>query len=148
MNLEKLQSWLAIIANIGVMAGLFLLIIELDQTRNQAASSTYQNRINAIDSSLQAQAVSDYLPEIYVKLEQNGLDALSPVEFFRLRQWEFARTIRINGQLSQYDRGFLDEESYEAATRVAVENLNLWRQLEIPLDSGALQRLVENERQN
>ena len=148
MNVEKLQGWLAILANIGVIAGLLLLVAEIDQANEQASSATYQNRIDQIDLSLQALAANEYLPEIYVKLEQNGISELTPGDLFRLRAWETARSLRIIGQLNQYERGFLDEYSYSTAIRAFTRNVSLWKQLGIAVDDPALVRVIEIGTQN
>ena len=145
MNLEKLQGWLAILANVGVVVGLVLLIVELDQTNKQTAAATYQARIGQIDAAAQALALSDYLPEIYIKLEQGGVSDLSPTEQLRLENWEFARYMRLQGQFFQYQQGYLDEQSYNVAIDRGAVSYPLWKELGMILANPQFVEAIEAE---
>ena len=113
MNFERLNSWLTLVANMGVIAGIIFLALEIDQSNRQARSATYQARVNEIDQSLREFSLSESMAEIYLKIEQSGLESLTPSEHMRAENWERARIIRMQGQLYQYQLGFLDENSYE-----------------------------------
>ncbi|MEQ8314748.1 MAG: hypothetical protein RL839_04745 [Gammaproteobacteria bacterium] len=129
MKLEKLNSWLSLLANLGVLAGIVFLAVELDQSNRQAQSNAYQARINEIDQAGREYAVSEILPPIYVKIEETGLESLTPEELERVNAWEASRAARMNGQLVQYRNGFLDEESYQQMIAVGVRIYPLWEEL-------------------
>jgi phosphopantothenoylcysteine synthetase/decarboxylase len=112
MNFEKLNARLTFVANIGVVIGLIFLVVELRQSNDQAAAATEQDRSNTVDVQFREYATSDYLPEIYAKMAESGVDSLSSVELLRARAWENARVARMTGQVSQYYQGYLDEEIY------------------------------------
>ena len=114
MNIERLNSWLTLIANIGVIAGIIFLALEIDQSNREARSATYQARVNEVDQSLREFSLSESMADIYLKIEQSGVESLNPSEYLRAENWERARIIRMQGQLYQYQLGFLDENSYEA----------------------------------
>ena len=73
MDVEKINSWLTLTANVGVVIGLIFLGIELQQSRLATEAATIQTRFTEIQESNQNFALSDYLPEIYDKLESNGV---------------------------------------------------------------------------
>lgn len=142
MKLEKLNSWLTLLANLGVLAGIVFLVIELDQSNRQAQSSTFQARINEIDQQGREFAVSEFLPELYVKIRETGVSSLTPVERERVVSWEGSRMARINGQYVQYQEGFLDDDSYEQMMEIGSRVLPLWKELNIA-DSSVFAQLIE-----
>ena len=120
---------IAILANLGVVLGLILLVIEIEQSNDQAAASAYQARIDQIDLAQQQFALSPILPPIYVKLEQMGLNSLDADELLRVNAWELARSQRMAGQHYQYQRGYLDETAYLAMMRAAQDWMDIWDEL-------------------
>jgi len=51
MNLDKLSKWLVLVANIGVVIGIFALIAELNHSSRLAEVSAYQNRMTEIQEA-------------------------------------------------------------------------------------------------
>jgi|SaaInlV_100m_DNA_5_1039725.scaffolds.fasta_scaffold65520_2 hypothetical protein len=119
MNFEKLNTWLTFVANVGVVIGLIFLVVELRQSNDQAAAATEQDRANVVDLQFREFASSAYLPEIYAKIAESGVDSLSSVELQRARAWEIARIIRQLGQVRQYQMGYLDESIYKTVLEIA-----------------------------
>ena len=64
MNSEKLNSWLTLGANIGVLIGLVLLIVEIQQNTEMMRAQINQSRTEAAQSEQQATYNSDYMPAI------------------------------------------------------------------------------------
>jgi hypothetical protein len=145
MNLEKLNTWLSLLANIGVLAGIVFLAIEISQSNRQAQSETFQARINEIDQSQREYALSDVLPELYVKISQSGVESLSPVELERVSNWELATITRLNGQFIQYQQGFLNIGSYNEMLIVGSGRLSLWKELGISTVFEELIKTLERE---
>ena len=146
MNLDKLNGWLTLAANLGVLAGIVFLAIELDQSNRQARSDAFQARINEIDHQGREFALSDSLPSIYAKLEESGVDSLTPEELLRVSQWESARMARMHGQLVQYKNGFLDEASYRQLLQVGPRALPLWKELG-KLENSVFDELIKTLQQ-
>ena len=48
MNLEKLNDWLTLLANVGVVIGLIALVLELRHSSQLAEVAAYQTRISEI----------------------------------------------------------------------------------------------------
>ena len=129
MKLEKLNTWLTFVANVGVVIGLIFLVAEMRQSNHQAAAATAFQRVSDIDAANREIALSESLVEIYVKTRDEGLSTLTPVEYERLKFWENARKNRMQGQLDQYHRGYIDQSAYEDLIGGALGNLPLWKEL-------------------
>ena len=113
MSLEKLNTWLTLVANLGVLAGIVILAVEISQnTRalNAAALNDIQDDILEL-VSVDVDAVSFSLG-IDEKI-RNG-ELLSDMEA-EIHLRKFIRAMRIHeSHWFQYDSGLLDEELYEA----------------------------------
>lgn len=133
MKLENANSWLALVANIGVIVGIVFLALEINQSNRHAQSATYQARVNEIDQSMREFALSETMIDLYTKIDESGVASLTPSEIRRATAWEIARINRMQGQFYQYQQGFLDTQSYEALLEAGGRSLPLW--IEFDLDS-------------
>jgi hypothetical protein len=129
MNIDKINSWLAITANFGVILGLVFLGVEVSQSNRATVASTYQARISEIETSYQNAALSDYLPAIYDKIDNDGIDSISNTELRRIRDWETARIYRMQGQYYQYQQGYLDDRSYQDLIRGVQAFIPIWEKV-------------------
>jgi hypothetical protein len=111
MDSERLNSWLAVLANFGVVIGLAVLIYELRESQNLAETDAAVRRLDQMQLAQVAMATSDTLAAIKVKAYLEGVHALSDVERYKLTSWEFSVMLRMRGQYTQYIRGYLDEET-------------------------------------
>lgn len=100
MSSAKLDDWLTVLANFGIVAGLVIVYLELDHANRLAEANAIQIRGNEIMESQKEYALSDYLPDIVIKARQSGFESLSPVEFSRYRAWELARRQRMPGSIA------------------------------------------------
>ena len=113
MQSSRLNEWLTLIANFGVVVGLFLLIAELNHSSQLAEVEAYQTRTRDIQELNLQLALSDSLAGIFEKLESSGAEALTPEEFRRARAW-YATIMRgMQGQYYQYKQGFLERGSVD-----------------------------------
>ena len=78
MDGEKLNRWLTLAANFGVLAGLVLLLVELDQTSAIERAQTRNDLSNTVIELLFAQATNPKLAEVIVK--SNNFEPLTPEE--------------------------------------------------------------------
>jgi hypothetical protein len=108
MNLEKLNQWLSLLANLGVLVGLVFLIVELNQSNRIAAySAESARRTQFLD--MNASRIEN--PEIIAKL-MNPDPELNDIEWvqalYTARQqtntWLDAEHAVINGLLSEQTR--------------------------------------------
>ena len=120
-----------------MVVGLAILIIEIDQTNSLARAEAVQKRSDAIMASQKEYALSDYLPEIYAKYEEGGVDALDAVELDRFRVWETSRRVRMSAQYRQYLMGFLDRETAERTVRdAALGYADTWDEIGLATDGS------------
>jgi len=136
VDFDKLNKWLSLIANFGVVAGLGLLVLELNHASKLAETEAYVARTRAIGDHFTLLALSPDLSEIQTRVTRDGLDSLTEAERWRIFGWELARMYRVQGQYYQYQQGFLDRETIEKAMELgAVRSAKLWRELGIVIDN-------------
>ena len=107
MNAEKLNNWLTLGANIGVLIGLVLLIVEIQQNTEMMRAQINQSRTEAAQSEQQATYNSDYMPAIITKVD-NG-EELSDEEMRRFYPYIRSFNRNMDNQLWQYNQGLLGE---------------------------------------
>ena len=83
MNYTRLNDWLALLANVGVVIGLVLLIFEIRQNSEMMRAQITQSRAEASMSLAADYYNSDYLPGVYEKLRLG--EPTSPEEQSRFR---------------------------------------------------------------
>ena len=113
MESSKLNSWLTLGANIGVVIGLFLLIAELNHSSQLAEVEAYQTRIRDIQELNLQLALSESLAGIIEKAEAEGVEALDPDEYRRAQAWYAGIMRGMQGQNYQYQTGFLERASID-----------------------------------
>ena len=132
MDSDRLNRWLTLIANFGVVIGLFVLIAEVNHASKLAEVDAYQTRIRDIQELNLELALSDSLAGILSKADNEGVESLSPSEFRRARAW-YATIMRgMQGQYYQYQNGFLERESVDRTLRDIVDGIyEKWEQLNL-----------------
>ena len=147
MGMEKINSWLTLTANTGVVLGLVFLGIEIRQSRIATEAATYQARSTEIQEANQNFALSDYMPEIYDRLEAEGIESLDTVQVRRLFAWETSRVQRKDAQIQLFNLGLLDEDTVSRTLAVAASSKLLWDSLGISI-RPQLQKALDNRDQN
>ena len=106
MNTEKINQWLTLSANIGVVAGIVFLGYELRLTRDALVGATYQQRTNMVEnwdfSIANYAAVGDFA-ELSAE-DKARLEGISVAAFNRMDNFYY-----------QYELGLLSEEMYQHA---------------------------------
>jgi hypothetical protein len=118
MNSEKINSWLSLAANIGVVVGLLLLIVEINQNTEMMRSQMNQLRADSAMSQQHAYFNSEHLPAIMTKISNR--EELTPEENRRYRSYFRSFHRGQDNNLWQYNQGFLGENiprSVEGAVR-------------------------------
>jgi hypothetical protein len=127
MNMDNLNKWLTLVANIGVVAGIVFLAMELQQNTESleneqrlAVSQAYQQRSDSVRNMLIDFATGD-LNEILVELQEHGwpenrdafaeIDPAQRQDFIMLNysRWHYFDNVHY-----QYQQGFIDEEYYNS----------------------------------
>ena len=122
MKADKLNTWLTLGANIGVVVRLFLLLLEINQNTEMMRAQITQARADSLLERYRDEIHSDYWAEIRAKRRaadspKEWAESLTPTEYervwiFQLFQWHNLRT-----QFYQYQAGFLDQRIWEQSSK-------------------------------
>ena len=130
--MDNLNKWLTLIANVGVVVGLFALVVELDQSSRLAVVSAYQNRIDEVQESQREIALSPDLADLMAKFDSQGIDSLTPGEYIRIQGWNQALKLRMSGQYFQWQQGFLERAVIDRMLNLITRTLyDRWKELEL-----------------
>ena len=144
MKLDNVNRWLTLISNLGVLAGIALLVSELNQATQLAETEAFVARMESVGNSFAQLALSSDLAEIVEKLDRQGLDSLTATERIRMRGWETARLTRTLGPYHEYEQGYLDQETINNAIRLgAAPRAQLWRDLGLDFENEGFRLAVE-----
>ena len=143
MTSEKLNRWLTLLANIGVVIGLALLIFELRQSQNLAETEATVRRLDQMQIARVEIATSEILASIRVKAMSEGLKSLTSVEFYKLQQWESSVRLRMQSHYIEYARGYLDDETANTILRDAATSLPYWEELGYELGNSDFEQAIK-----
>ena len=120
MNFERLNHWLTLVANVGVVAGIIFLAYEIRLTRDALVGATYQQRTTAVENWDYNIADSTYVSQAIRNYEQalaqgDDFESLSDDDKFRLTSITVATFNRLDNFFYQYELGLVSEEMYEHA---------------------------------
>ena len=131
--MEKLNQWLTLLANLGVLVGIVFIIIEIQQNTAMMRSEIYQARS---DTSIQyslSRADSSIYANLTDRVRNNGpLDEaesyaiLSINERRQLSDWLIAEVRMYDATLYEYQQGLLDEEFFEGWRKGAASRGPVW----------------------
>lgn len=142
---DRLNKWLTLVANLGVVVGLAFLIVEVRHATNVAEAEAYITRVNRIDESQVDFALSTDLAGIYVTARTKGIEALAPDERMRLRSFESAKRFRLQGQYYLFERGLLtDRESLDSILAEVLRSEELWSAVGIDIEDNELQDALDS----
>ncbi len=120
MNADTVNKWLTLAANIGVLIGLLLLILELRQNTELTRVQITQMRSDSLVQRRFAQADTDHMAPMIARLGSLGWpqrvvprEELSPVEVVRLEEWLAAMAFDYESLFYQREQGFIDHAYWE-----------------------------------
>jgi len=117
MKLDKLNQWLTLAANIGVIAGIVFLAYQIKQNTSAIQADSYQGLIETSAGFWENLAVNTDVLGLIVKARTDR-NALSQEEALRLVALGDAQWIRFQGAYQHWQRGSLstgDWQSYANA---------------------------------
>ena len=121
MDSDRLNRWLTLGANVGVLVGIILLIVEIGQNTEMMRAQINQMRADSAMNYQYAYFNSEYLPAIMQKI-RNG-DELSDEEVARYSSYFRAFNRNQDNNLWQYNQGYLGDNiprAIEGAIREVV----------------------------
>lgn len=113
MDSDRLNRWLTLGANVGVLIGIILLIVELDQNRDMMRAQTRNEITRATLDMLALWSASPALADAIVRA--NNGEELSPSEQFTVRA-RSETVFRLWENIHyQYRQGLYDESEFSAS---------------------------------
>jgi hypothetical protein len=134
-----------LVANFGVVIGLALLIYELRESHNLAETGAAVRRLDQMQESRVAMAVSESLPAIRVKAMTDGVETLNQVELYRLQTWESSVRVRMNSHYIEFLRGYLDEDTANKMVKDAAGVLLYWEELGFELGDSEFDEAIREQ---
>ena len=102
----------------------------IERSQRLAIAQTYQARAQMAIETFRSNSESDYLAPIMVKFEEDGLEALTTEERFRLYGHEMCNQLHFDNMHFQFEQGFVDDEYYRGVFKPVVgANATKWKQL-------------------
>ncbi len=133
MNADNVNKWLTLSANIGVVIGLILLLIEIDQNSELVRAQIHQARSDVHIANRLEHAGSEFLLPAFVNFETAGgfndlsaMDQLTPIDAARVKEYFAAWHQDYDNLFFQYQQGYLDEEFYRHRVEPSVRFMAPW----------------------
>ncbi len=133
MNAESVNKWLTLSANIGVVFGLILLLVELYQNSDLVRAQIHQSRSDTQVARFENRADTEHLAPLMEKFlllggfrNLSSSDELTPEELYRLRAYLQGRHQDYDNLFYQYKQGYLDEEYYQFSVSNAIRVFSPW----------------------
>ena len=132
MDSNKVNRWLTLGANLGVLLGIILILIELNQNADLMKAQMTQARADNVLENLRERQHSDHWPKIAAKQRaaastQEFVDSLTPEEYERAFMGLLGQYHDIRTQYVQYRAGYLDEKIWETSSRGQIIRLaEIW----------------------
>ena len=114
MHLDKANGWLSLIANVGVLLGIIVIAVELQQTQISMLAEASTTRAQLATQIYEIQKENG-IPELQQK-NQQGIE-LSPEEYSRALQWVLTALRYFENLHYQMQAGVLDDEIWEGTLR-------------------------------
>ena len=105
VNSDRINQWLTLAANFGVIVGLILLIVEIRQNTDVIRAQINQSRTETAMAEQQATYNSDYIPALLAKISED--EPLSAEDLIRYDAYIRAFNRNMDNQLWQYNNGLL-----------------------------------------
>ncbi len=129
METDRVNRWLTLGANFGVVIGIALLILEINQNTEMMRAQMTQARAENLLDRYRDEIHSDYWAEILAKRRQaisidEWVGSLTPAEYERVWTYQLFQWHRLQAQYSQYRSG-ADEITIADLTGVAVQDIQI-----------------------
>jgi hypothetical protein len=128
LSSDRMNRWLTLGANLGVLVGIVLILIELNQNADLMRAQMTQARGDSVVQTYRDLMVSDGWLEIRAKQRSAGstkewVESLSPTEYERVWYRVLVDYHDLRTQFFQYQSGFLDAHIWESSARAQARRL-------------------------
>ena len=142
VDTDNINRWLTLTANIGILIGLVLIIVEIRQTSQlmraqinmERTASSIESLVNVANGGAIATIQSKLFEEVEgFPLALGWLETLTPEEQQRYRYWVLARLYEFNNDWFQCTEGLVERETCEKELRTRMRRY-LYRYYEFGID--------------
>lgn len=133
MNLKQLDRWVSLATNVGVLVGILLLVLELNQNTSLMRAEMHAMRAEAKATRQMEQANSGEMIRIMYEAsaagfpqDPGGLDALAPVDRYRFSAFLAGLTEAVQNWHYQCQQELLDEELCRTGYESQARGLIVW----------------------
>jgi hypothetical protein len=110
MNSDRLNSWLTLAANLGVLAGIILVVVELGQNREMIRAQTRSDVAAELVELLRDVPSNPQLAEVLVQASEGG--ELTAAEYLQFQQRVVSMLRYFENVHYQYRQGLYDEGEF------------------------------------
>ena len=110
LDSDRLNRWLTLGANVGVLIGIILLVVELDQNRDMMRAQTRNELARGLPEVLGIPASDNALADAL--LRANRGEPLSPAETLQVAMWDELTFRYWENVHYQYRQGLYDESEF------------------------------------
>jgi len=146
---DKINRWLTLGANLGVLIGIAFLVVEIRQNTTALTAAAYQARSDALQDLSMRVAESEVLATIqanlHVRPENCGeferncgvfneeyFQSLSPTEHLQYKRYLLANVFRVQNLVFQYEQGLLSDEYHDQSIIEIIKSfMPLWQRFDI-----------------
>ena len=148
MDPQKLNNWLSVIANFGVLIGILILVVEISQNSELMRVQIEQQRSDAYVAWQREIASGDHVAPLFAKFTALQ-DKVDPSEFFehedfspeereRIAAVAHARFYDYENLFAQYQRGFISETYWHERITGGIQDwAPIWMAVSPPDGPGA-----------
>jgi hypothetical protein len=129
VNSDRVNRWLTLAANVGVIGGLLLVALQLRQTTTAILGATYQaGAESSAEWNKWVVEQVDLIPAAMRFRDSGRRDGLSAADQFRLEIMMMAAFRRLDGMFYQHELGLLGDDYYETLFKADMETwVPRWR---------------------
>ena len=110
MESDRVNRWLTLGANIGVLVGIALLIFELNQNREMMRAQIRNDLTTGVQELLRPALVDQDFADLLIRADTG--ESLSPAESYRVRTWDSSIFRYWENVHYQYRHGLYDESEF------------------------------------
>jgi len=154
MEFDKINKWISVLANIGVLAGIVFLALEINQNTASLRSTAYQNRTEALFDQYNMITSSDELMTGLAKMEWNTnflnpdpslVSSLTPEENIAVTAYFRVNWFRFDNLYFQYLEGALDTDYFQSTVVQALPGYIPWFEIfNVPMARDRAQEILDS----
>ena len=138
MNSEKLANWLQIVGNLGILAGLVLVAVEINQNTASVQGSAYQQWV-AANMELNMAATDPTLSHLFVLGNADSAN-LSNESFVSFAMWNLGLMQMAQATDYLYRTGSLDRDLWETEINRAAGTTKVSDHVRVPQFNKRMRR--------